>query len=69
MGLQKDFGEIFNKIPLAEDGEDKACKLPVSMDLTTEIVTTGNDEAESLRWEEHSSRMNQRISNLKYLNS
>lgn len=69
MGLLKDIGEIFHKISLAEDGEDEVCKLTVSVDLTAEILTTGNDEVESLRWEGHSSRMNQRISILKYLNS
>lgn len=68
MGLMKDFGRIFNEIPLAEGGE-MVCKLALSMDLTVEIVTTGNDEVESLRWEGHFSRMNQRISILKYLNS
>lgn len=69
MGLLKDFGRIFNENPLAEDGEEEICKLTVSMDLTIEIVTTGIGEMENLRWEGHSSRMNQRISILKYLNS
>lgn len=68
MGLLKDFGEFFNKIPLTEDGEDEVCKLTVSMDLTIEVVTVGSDEEETLRWEGHSSRMDQRISILKYLN-
>lgn len=50
-GLQKDFAEIFDKIPLAENREDEVCKLTVSMDLIVDIRTTGNDEVESLRWE------------------
>lgn len=68
MGLLKDFAEIFDKIPLAENREDEVCKLTVSMDPIVDIGTTGNDEVESLRWEGHSSRMDKRTSILKYLN-
>lgn len=39
------------------------------MYLTVETVTKDNDEKESLRWERHYPRMNQRTSILKYFSS